>query len=86
MLIESIAFCSFAVFAAVAFFATVFDFAAVFGSAFAFASAPPTLAVADNLTITLALAFALTVTGEWATPPIKLATEPSRITVFAKLA
>ena len=84
MLIESIAFCSFAIIATVAFFATVFDFAAVFGSAFA--SAPPTLAVADNLTITLALAFALTVTGEWATPPIKLATEPSRITVFAKLA
>lgn len=35
--------------------------------------------------VTLILADASTLTGTWATPPIKLAAEPSRITVFAKL-
>jgi hypothetical protein len=66
----------------VVFFAAAFDFATVFApdSAFAF---DPKLTAAPAITLTLASA--LIVTRELATPPTKLATEPSRNIVLAKL-
>jgi hypothetical protein len=88
ILIVFIVFFPFTVPAFVVFFAPAFDFAAVFAFALDLAFAlDPTLTstAAFAVTSTLTRALALTVTREYATPPTKLATEPSRNTVFAKL-
>ena len=67
-----IAFFPFSVFDDVVFFEIALESVARWSATFA-------------LAVTSILASVFTVTGLWATPPIKLAAEPSRITVFTKL-
>ncbi len=68
-------------------FVNAFDLRVVFGLELAFAlESKLTSTVAFAAMFTLRLALAFTVTREYATPPTKLTTEPSRNAVFAKLA